>query len=314
MNYLLFKSQLIKGKLREIKSHGSESLHRMGGGAHMPFIYCFQNCKDETPEETQTCKRSKPSSWLSERAVPGHPSQACRPAGAQAKHSCPSLILQLGAPTQGAAAGEGCPWHHGLARIVPASVAGSISAQPCSQPRPRTLAAAVWNGRSSHVAASQLGLCLCFDKGGWFSTTVCSLSERIFCREAVMRSVCMLPWEGRGAWQVCFFHKWKISRQLLIQLGWYRAVICLGKTIFLFLLHSKKLLYTCSSCVGGMYQDTAVSPSGPRWFLQGDALSCVCFQRTVLPGWRSQTCKYHSITVFASPSPSRADPVEGAAV
>lgn len=196
MNYILFTSWLIKVKSRKIKSHRSESLCQTGGETHMPFIYSFQNCHDETSEETQTCRRSKPSSWLPERAAPSRPLQAHQPASPQAKHPCPSLILQPGAPVQGAAAGEGGPWCLGLAGIVPASAAGGGGAQHCSQPKPRTLVAVVWNGQSSHVAASQLDLWLCFDKGGWFSTTVCSLSERIFCREAVMQSVCPSPWEG----------------------------------------------------------------------------------------------------------------------
>lgn len=141
MNYILFTSQLIKVKSRKIKSHRSDSLHRTNGKRHMPFVCSFQNCSDETSEETQTCRCSKPNSWLSEGAAPSHPLQARWPAGPQAKHAHPSLTLQLGAPAQGAAVGEGCPWCPGLAGIVPASVAGSSGAQHCSQPKPRALMA-----------------------------------------------------------------------------------------------------------------------------------------------------------------------------
>lgn len=99
----------------------------------------------------------------------------------------------------------------------------------------------------------------------------------------------------RGAWHEVFLHRWIISRHLLIQLGWYKAVTSLGKTIFLFIPRRGELLYICSCCVGVVYQDTAASQNGPRSFLWGDALSCICFQGSTLPGWRSQRSKYHNI-------------------
>lgn len=127
MNYILFKSRHIKVKSRKIKSHRSERLRRTDGEAHTPFICYFQNCNYETSEETQTCRRSKPCSWLSERVAPGHPLQALRPAGPQAKHPCSSLILQPGAPVQREASWEGGPLCLGLVGLC----------------QPRRLAAAV---------------------------------------------------------------------------------------------------------------------------------------------------------------------------